>query len=81
MAKELLDERRGIHLLSPGDVVRFEDCFYDVTGVYLANERYFSTVGMLRSGSDCPEELRLPLSIVEGACEVYLRSNPTPRGK
>ena len=70
------DERRGIHLLSPGDIVRYRGDFWDVTGVHLAVERAHSAVTMVLPEDKFKNELRLPLSIVEGACEVYLRATP-----
>lgn len=72
------DERRGIHLLSPGDVVRYEGDFWEVTGVFLATERRASAVTLQAPWDHSATELRLPLGLIEGACEVYLRASRKP---
>lgn len=74
--KPTWDERRGVHLLSPGDMVRYRGDLWDVTGVHLATEKRFSTITLLDPADRFKTELRVPLSIVETACEVYLRAEP-----
>lgn len=69
------DERRGIHLLSPGDVVRFQGLVMNVTAVYIAPNRRYSTVGLTLP--EATEPLIVPLIIIEEACEVYLRAQRT----
>jgi hypothetical protein len=69
-----LDERRGIHLLSPDDLVRWRGDLWDVTGVFLSTDRKGSTVTMTAVDDMSKTELRLPLSIVEDACTVYLKA-------
>lgn len=59
-------------MLSPGDVVRFERLVMNVTGIYLAANRRYSTVGLTLPEAEHP--LIIPLMIVEDACEVYLRA-------
>lgn len=71
------DERRGMHLLAPGDVIRYRDDIFNVTGVYLSTEHRFSTVSVTMPAYDRNRELQLPLKLVEGACEIYLRASKT----
>jgi len=72
------DERRGIHLLSPGDVVRYEGDVWNVSGVHLATERRLSTVTLTAPWDPYDTELRLPLTVIEGACEVFLKAQRCP---
>ena len=71
------DERRGVHLLGVGDLVSYEGEAWRVTGVHFATERRFSTV-TLALGDQFETELRLPLAIVEGACDVFLKAGRCP---
>lgn len=74
------DERRGAHLLSPGDAVRYKGEIYDVTGVHLATEHRQSYITMQLPNAKQMPELTVPLGIVEFACEIYLRAQgPTAR--
>lgn len=71
------DERRGIHLLSPGDVVRFGPLVMNVQAVNLAAYHQFSTVLMVLP--EAMEPIIMPLIVVEEACEVFLRAvRPQP---
>lgn len=68
------DERRGMHLLAPGDVIRYRGDVFNVVGVHLSADRRFSTVAVTMPAYEANRELRLPLNLVEGACEIYLRA-------
>lgn len=74
-AKPSFDERRGMHLLSPGDIVRFGSTFWDVTGVELHTATDCDCVTMCRIGQLYPgePECRVPLRMVERGT-VYLRA-------
>ncbi len=73
--KPAWDERRGIHLLSPGDVVRFGSTFWDVTGVELHTMTECDCVTMRRVGPPYAgePECRVPLRMVERGT-VYLQA-------
>ena len=69
-----LDERRGIHLLSPEDLVRIGDAFWMVTAVELSTQSDRSVVEIAPCGARTPSDAcRVPLTLIEG-CPVYLRA-------
>lgn len=70
------DERRGIHLLSPRDLVRWRGGIWNVTGVFLETEASASIVTMVADGDPSGIELKVPLLIVE-SCEIFLRARAT----
>ncbi len=78
---ERWDERRGVHLLSPDDMVRWNDDLWVVTGVFLGTDRSSSSVTMIAIDDGSKTEMRLPLTIVEEACTVYLKAARLTTGK
>lgn len=68
------DERRGAHLLRPGDVVRCNGEVWDVAGIYLHTERRHSTVGLVAHRDLAKHEFMVPLMMVEVGCEIFLRA-------
>jgi hypothetical protein len=63
------DERRGEHLLSPGDLVRHGSNFWEVTGVFLGTDPGSSNVTMRRH--DGAVEYTVPLQLLD-ACSIFL---------
>lgn len=74
------DERRGMHLLSPNDLVRWRGAIWIVTGVFLAASPSASTVTMVAGDDPSGVELRMPLLIVE-SLEVFLRAKRKETGE
>ena len=70
----VFDERRGAHLLAPGDAIRCRGTVWDVVGVYLHSDRRHSTIGLMIPNDDARHELLVPLIIVETGCEIFLRA-------
>ena len=77
-ANPAFDERRGEHLLSPGDLVRYGAAFWEVTGVFLSTEHVRSTISMRSLTPGDPVEHTLPLVLLDG-CHVYLLADRRPR--
>lgn len=67
-----MDERRGIHLLSPGDLVRFGGLVMKVSAVQLAALPRYSTVILVLPEATDP--IVMALIMVEKTCEVFLRA-------
>lgn len=69
------DERRGLHLLSPHDLVRFGSTFWEVTGVELHTTTECDVITIQRIGNLYPgePECRVPLTMIERGT-VYLRA-------
>lgn len=68
-----VEQPRSINSVRPGDIVRYWGDTWDVTGLHLSTDKRFSTITLIDPNDRFKTELRLPLSIVETACEVFLK--------